>query len=175
MSDATIALVVADGADLAQQEFHRAAGFEVVPPERAEEARERGAGWLVHAAPGEFWSPRGASAPELLAAVPSHFGVVYGGRRTAGGVELRPVVRVSRANGSAAALRGWYPFDVLTARPAAPAPRRSLEEEVALAVELEQPAPSERDRLDAIEARLARLEASIVAKLRWKLTPGRRA
>jgi hypothetical protein len=176
MSEATIALVLGDGSAAAQREFHSAAGFEVVPPERADEARERRAEWLVHAEPGEYWSPRGATAPELLASVPPRFGVVYGVRSTVDGVELRPVVRISRADGNPASLRGWYPFDVLSEPTAAtPAPRRSLDEEVALAVALEQPTPTERERLDAIEARLTGVEVSVVAKLRWKLTYGRRA
>jgi hypothetical protein len=163
-----IALVLADDADPGQAEFHRAAGFEVVPPEREPEAA-----WLVRVGPGEYWWPRGASAADLLAAVPSRFGVVYGVRRTAAGAELRPVVR---PGGRATSLRGWYPFDVLTApTEAIPGPRRSLEEEVALAVDLDAPAPTERERLDAIEARLARVEVGLVAKLRWKLTHGRRA
>lgn len=162
-----IALVLADDADPGQAEFHRAAGFEVVPSERESEAA-----WLVHAGPGEYWWPRGAAAPDLLAAVPSRFGVVYGVLRTAAGAVLRPVVR---PGGAAADLHAWYPFDVLTApAEATRGPRRSLAEEVALAVDLAAPAPTERERLDMLEERLAGLETSLLAKLRWKLTRGSR-
>jgi hypothetical protein len=162
-----IVLVLADDADSEQAEFHRAAGFEVVVPGGEPEAN-----WVVRAGPGEYWWPRGAAAPDLLAAVPSRFGVVYGVRRTADGAELLPLARPAD---HATPLRGWYPFDVLTApSEPMPGPRRSLEEEVALAVELAAPAPTERQRLDALEARLTQLETGLGAKLRWKLAHARR-
>jgi hypothetical protein len=169
-----------------QASFHRAAGLDVlrVAPgtsvaERADEARRSGAHWLLDARPGEFWLPRGGSASELLAAVPPRFGVVYGARHWAGGVERRRVVRAAYEATSAPALHSWLPFDVLSAPPqdAGPASRRSPAEEVALAIELarlDAPGPTPRERLDAIEARLARLETSLLSRVRRKLSSARR-
>jgi hypothetical protein len=180
-------LVGGDEEVAGQATFHRGAGLEVIvlPPrtsaeERMEEARRLGTDWVCHAEPGEFWAPRGAAVRELLDAVPSRFSVIYGVRRRVGSVELRPVVRPSAAGGRARALPSWYPFDVLAAEPTGvvPAPRRALDEEVTLATELaalDEPGPAEaRERLEAIETRLARLETSLAGKLRWRLSHRRR-
>ena len=177
-----LTLVGEDARVAPQAAFHRAAGLAVVvlPPgtsaaERAEQTRQSGADWVFHADPGEFLAPRGATVRELLDAVPARFGVVYGVRRGADGVQLRPVVRAPEG-ATARPLRAWYPFDVLAGAPktGGPGRRRALDEEVALAIEAAELTGTgqveARARLEAIESRLARLETGVVAKLRWKLT-----
>ncbi len=58
----------------AQRTFHLAAGVdEIVDPG---EVGTTQAGWILPAAPGEFWWPRGASLREVLSAIPAEYDVV---------------------------------------------------------------------------------------------------
>ena len=58
----------------AQRAFHLAAGVDaIVDPAEIATAET---GWIIPAAPGEFWWPRGGSLREVLAAIPAEYDVV---------------------------------------------------------------------------------------------------
>ncbi len=139
-----------------QRAFHLAAGVDSIVDRAASAATA--ADWILPAAAGEFWWPRGGSLHEVLSAIPADYDTVQalvrpfldmthrlsaqallddpaGSPRPARRLAHRAGVDVSAYAGETPKaalrpLRGWYPIEVL-AVPSEPLPQSAIDEGLA--------------------------------------------
>jgi hypothetical protein len=140
------------------------------------DAERTGAEWLLEGDVTEFWWPRGGSLKELLEPVSPRYDSV---RAFAGDGE-RLAKRIGAGPGVASPVRGWCPIEIIRdpsdarvrgvlaalAQERTPKfPRPSTAEEAAYAAELaalrEAEVAEARERLDALEERLAAVESGL--------------